>query len=106
MKTICVSSPLTPITNMKSPHVCSIPRLQDIDPFAEFEFSFPCEEFWWDEHDTSTSDYFSFDEDYSDTSSDEDSDSFTTTPSPTMIDTSFPLDFYLLSPITNPEPKP
>ena len=78
----------------------------DIDPFAEFEFSFLCEEFWWDEHDTSKSDYFSYDDDYSDTSSDEDSDSFTTTPSPTMIDTSFPLDFYLLSPITNPEPKP
>ena len=106
MKAICNTSPVTPITNMKPPHVCSIPRLQDIDPFAEFEFSFPCEEFWWDEHDTSTSDYFSFDEDYSDTSSDEDSDSFTSTPSPTMIDTSFPSDFYLLSPITNPEPEP
>ena len=62
-----ISSP-SPAT-MKPPHVRSIPlipNLLDVDPFEDFEFSFPCEDLWWDDHDTATSDYFSDDdEDYS-----------------------------------------
>ena len=72
---------------MKPPHDCSIPHLLDIDPFEEFEFSFPCEEPWWDDFETDTSDYFSdSDSDYS-----------------TMFDTSFTSEFYVLSPNPNPE---
>ena len=77
---------------MKSPTACSIPipHLLDIDPFDNFEFSFPCEELWWDNHDTDTSDYFSSDdEDYSAT--------------PSMFDISFQSTFYSLSSNPNPE---
>ena len=81
---------LTPAT-MKSPHARSlplVPNLLEIDPFEDFEFSFPCEELWWDNCDTTTatSDYFTDDEDYS------------ATPAPTILDISFQSTFYSLSP--------
>ena len=95
-----IPSPLRNTTTMKPPNVCSIPRLHEIDPFAEFEFSFPCEDMWWDESDTS--DYFSCDEDSSATSDYE--ESFTTT-TPAMFDISFPSEFYSLSPIPFPNPE-
>ena len=92
---------------MKSPTACSlIPHLLEIDPFQEFEFSFPCQEMWWDDLDTTTSDYFSCDEDYSAALSDVSYDEIFTAPGPAMIDTSFPSKFYSLSPNPIPEPDP
>ena len=86
---------LSPAT-MKPPHACSyIPHLLDIDPFENFEFSFPSEEMWWDDEDNDTSsDYFS----------DVDSD-YSATLSISMIDT-FPSQFYTLSPDPNPNSEP
>ena len=78
-------------TTMKPPHACSIPHLLDIDPFEDFEFSFPCEEFWWDDLDSDTSDYFS------------DSNSDYSAPSMIDIDTSFQSTFYSLSPLEEEE---
>ena len=52
-------SPL-PITNpcdKKSPYVCSIPRLLDVDPLAPFEFYYEFQEPWWDDYDTLDSDF-------------------------------------------------
>ena len=95
-----IPSPSLSSATMKLSYVCSIPRLHEIDPFAEFEFSFPCEDMWWDESDTS--DYFSCDEDSSAAGNDE--ESFTTT-TPTMFDISFPSEFYSLSPIPFPNPE-
>ena len=48
----------TPTNTMISP----IPHLLDVDPFSPFEFSFPKEDFWWDDGESSS--MFS-DEDYS-----------------------------------------
>ena len=91
---------------MKSPTACSpIPHLLEINPFQKFEFSFPCEEMWWDDLDTTTSDYFSCDEDYSALSEVSDDEIFTA-PGPAMIDTSFPSKFYSLSSNPIPEPDP
>ena len=86
-----IPSPSTNTITMKPPYVCSIPHLLDIDPFDDFEFSFPCEEFWWDDLDSDTSDYFS------------DSNSDYSAPSMIDIDTSFQSEFYSLSPNTFPE---
>ena len=84
------SSDQTP--TMKHPTACSpIPHLLEIDPFEEFEFSFPSEDMWWDNEETS--DYFSDDaSDYSAT--------------PAMLNISFQSEFYCLSPDTNPDPTP
>ena len=91
---------LSPAT-MKPPHACSyIPHLLDIDPFENFEFSFPSEEMWWDDEDIDTSDYFSdVDSDYSATLS-------VSSLSISMIDTSFPSLFYTISPDPNPKSEP
>ena len=86
-----IPSPSLSSATMKPPHACSIPHLLDIDPFEDFEFSFPCEEFWWDDLDSDTSDYFS------------DSNSDYSAPSMIDIDTSFQSEFYSLSP--NPFPE-
>ena len=86
-----ISSP-SPAT-MKPPHARSlplIPNLLDVDPFEEFEFSFPCEELWWDDHDTDTSDYFSADD-----------ENYSATPS--MFDISFQSTFYSLSTVPKEE---
>ena len=48
----------TPTNTMTSP----IPHLLDVDPFSPFEFSFPKEELWWDDSESSS---MSSDEDYS-----------------------------------------
>ena len=87
-----IPSPSLSSATMKPPHACSIPHLLDIDPFEDFEFSFPCEEFWWDDLSNDTSDYFSdLNSDYS-------------APSMIDIDTSFHAEFYSLSPSPIPEP--
>ena len=43
--------------------ISQIPHLLDVDPFSPFEFSFPKEELWWDEEESSP--LFSDEEDYS-----------------------------------------
>ena len=96
-----IPSPSLSSATMKLPYACPIPSLLEIDPFGEFEFSFPCEEMWWDDE-SDTSDYFSCDEDSSAAGDDE--ESFTTT-TPTMFDISFPSEFYSLSPIPFPNPE-
>ena len=86
------SSNQTLTITMKPPTACSpIPHLLEIDPFEEFEFSFPSEDMWWDNEETS--DYFSDDaSDYSAT--------------PAMLNISFQSEFYCLSPDNNPDPTP
>ena len=79
---------------MKLPHARSlplIPNLLDVNPFEDFEFSFPCEDLWWDDHDTATSDYFS-----------DDDEVYSATPA-LSIDISFQSSFYSLSSNPNPE---
>ena len=83
------SPSLTTIT-MKPPTACSIPHLLDVDPFEDFEFSFPCEDMWWDSHDTS--DYFS-----------DDDEDYSAAPSPTMLDISFQSTIYSLTSIDEEE---
>ena len=53
---------------MKTPNVCSIPHLLDVDPTAPFEFHFPTttDDFWWDDMDTLGSDYDCSDNQFSD----------------------------------------
>ena len=69
-----IAIPFTLDTNsnsMKHPHVCSVPALLDIDPFAPLEFYYPCQDMWWDLSDLSSSedDHFDSDLDVSFTSS-------------------------------------
>ena len=63
----------------KPPHVCSVPALINIDPFAPLEFHFPCQDMWWDLSDLSSSEpeYEDFDSD---------------------LDVSFALSYYQFSP--------
>ena len=76
-------------STMKTPKACSIPHLLEINPFEEFEFSFPSDELWWDDHDVTTSDYFS-----------DDDEDYSATTAPAMIDISFQSTIYTLSSIS------
>ena len=74
---------------MKTPNVCSIPHLLDVDPMAPFEFHFPTttDDFWWDDMDTLGSDYDYSDTQLSDCESEPDAD----------LDLSFNSEFYRIS---------
>ena len=77
---------------MKTPNVCSIPHLLDVDPTAPFEFHFPTttDDFWWDDMDTLGSDYDCSDTQLSDCESEPDAD----------LDLSFNSTFYRISHIS------
>ena len=49
--------PITTPCDKKSPRVCSIPHLLDVDPAAPFEFYYEFQEPWWDDYDTLDSDF-------------------------------------------------